>query len=238
MSFLFNTFFYQPLYNGLIFLLSLLPSGDVGLSIILFTIFIKVLLFPLSKKALRTQQVMKEIEPRLAVLKEKIKDRQEQAKAMMEVYKEANISPFSGFLVLLIQFPIIIALYFVFYKGGLPAVNLDQLYSFVKAPASVSMHFLGLFDVSERSLSLALLTGVLQFVRAWLAPIAISGDAKEGTFKADFAKSMNLQMKYVFPLLIGFVAYSVSAAVALYLVTSTLFDIVQELFLRRTKKTI
>ena len=235
MASFFHTALYQPLYNGLIFLLSIIPSGDVGLAIILFTIVVKVILYPLSKKAAYTQIRMKEIEPELTAIKEKIKDRQEQARAMMEAYKKAKVSPFSGLFLILLQFPIIIALYLVFYKGGLPVVNIEELYSFVRAPGEVSMQFLGFFDVSGRSIILALLAGVLQFIRAYFMPVATTGGAKEGTFQADFAKSMHLQMKYVFPVIIAVVAYTVSAAVALYLVTSTLFDIVQEWWLRRKR---
>ena len=114
MSYIFHLFFYNPLYNGLIILLSWLPHPDVGLAVILFTVFIKLVLFPLSKKAVRTQMEIKEIEPELAKIKEKYKDdREKQAKETMSLYQKKGINPFSSFFLVLIQAPIIFALYFI-----------------------------------------------------------------------------------------------------------------------------
>ena len=71
MAAFFHTFFYNPLYNGLIFLIDIVPLADVGIAIILLTIVVKLILFPLSKKAVRTQLIMRTVEPELNKLKEK-----------------------------------------------------------------------------------------------------------------------------------------------------------------------
>ena len=125
---IFNTFFYHPLYNGLVFLISAVPLADVGIAIIALTVLVKLLLFPLSRKAVRTQLIMKELEPELKTLKEKYKnDKQQQARKVMDLYKEKGVNPFSGIARILIQIPIILALYWVFFRGGLPEVNEELL---------------------------------------------------------------------------------------------------------------
>ena len=117
MSYLFNLFFYEPLYNGLIFLIGVLPRADIGIVVVLFTCIVKLILFPLSKKSVLTQIRMKEIQPELDAIKEKHKEnKQEQALKVMALYKERKINPFSGILLIFIQIPIIFALYFVFFK--------------------------------------------------------------------------------------------------------------------------
>ncbi len=74
MIYLFNTFIYEPLYNGFTLLSDLLPFFDVGVIVILFTIVVKLFLFPISKKAVRTQAIMKLVEPEIRTIKEKYKD--------------------------------------------------------------------------------------------------------------------------------------------------------------------
>lgn len=231
---LFLNFIYDPLYNALVLFIDIIPGYDVGLAIIAVTVFIKLVLFPLSKKAVRTQMVIKKIQPELDELKKKHKDdRQQQAQKMMELYKENNLNPFSGFLVILIQLPVIIGLYWVFYKGGLPEINTDMLYSFVPIPQVVNMDFLGLVDMGGKSFVLAALAGLSQYVQIKysLPPIAEKKDSP--SLKDDLARSFQLQMRYMMPILITVFAYVISAAVALYWVTSNMFAIGQELYMRK-----
>jgi len=117
----FNAVFYDPLYNGLVLLIDILPSADVGIAVIILTLLVKVLILPLSIKATRTQMKLKVLEPKIKELQTTYKDkREEQALKMMEMYREAKVNPFSSIFLLLIQLPIIIALYIVFARGGLP----------------------------------------------------------------------------------------------------------------------
>jgi len=221
----------------LVLLLNTLPWLDLGLSIVLFTIIVKLILFPLSQKSVRTQAKIKKIEPKINEIKEKYKDKQEQAIKTMELYKEENINPFSGFLLILVQIPIIFALYFIFLRGGFPEIHTDILYSFVRVPGQINTVFLGLFDVTQKSLILALIAGLTQFLQAKLAsPITPNSSSNKGGLGADFAKSMSLQMKYVFPVIIFFIAWNISAAIALYLSTSNIFMIGQEIYAKRAIK--
>lgn len=155
-SFIWHTIFFDPVYNALVFFIDVIPGGDVGLAIIASVILVKVLLLSLSIKAVKTQKIMKELEPKLKDLKEKFKDqREEQAKAMMALYKDAGMNPFASILLLFIQIPFVIAIYFSVSKGGgvpLPGINTDILYSFIPNPAVVSMEFLGHFDITQKAL--------------------------------------------------------------------------------------
>jgi YidC/Oxa1 family membrane protein insertase len=192
---------------------------------------VKLILFPLSKKSIVSQVKMKKLEPELKAIKENFKDKQEQATKTMALYKENKINPFSGFLLILIQLPIIFALYFVFFKGLTFDSNI--LYSYIKVPENINFSFLGLIDMHSKSLFLAILAGVSQFIQTKISMQPLKPDNGDKSFKNELMKSMNIQMKYILPIFIGFVAYQISAAVALYWVTSNIFTIGQELFVIR-----
>ncbi len=231
---MYTTFIYNPLYNGLIFLADLLPFLDAGVIIILFTIIVKIILFPLSKKAVRTQAMMKLIEPELKTIKEKYKnDKQAQAVETMKFYKEKKINPFSSILLLFVQIPILWALYKIFYSNSLSVVNADILYSFVNVPPTISTFFLGVIDVSQKNIWLAVIAAVSQYFQISLSTPNIPKKTEGGGFQEDFARSMHMQMKYVLPVIIFFVSYQVAGALALYWGTSNLFMIGQELYIRK-----
>jgi len=234
---LFNAVLYNPLYNGLIFLIEVVPYADVGLAVIALTVIVKLILFPLSIKAVRTQMVMKKLEKPLKELKEKYKkDPQELARKTMEIYRKEGLNPFSSILLLFIQIPIILALYWVFYSGGLPEINTEILYSFLETPAIVNMNFLGLVDMGGRSAIFALLAGVTQFFQARYSLPDIAPRKDDASMKEDLMRSMQIQMKYVLPIIVVVIAYTLSAAIALYWFTSNLFSIGQELYMRKNVK--
>lgn len=240
-SAIWHNIFFDPIYNGLVFFIDIIPGGDVGLAIIAITLLVKVVLLPLSFKAARTQLVMRELEPHLKELKEKYtdkKDREKLARETMAAYQEAGINPFASILLLFIQIPIIIALYLSVYKGGgvqLPEINVDLLYSFVMVPQLVDMHLLGLINIAEKSLGLAALAGITQFIhtKLMMPPLPKRDPNKPASFGEDMKHSMQLQMRYVMPIIIFFVAYTISAAIALYFLVSNLAAIAQEYIVRR-----
>ena len=240
MSYLFNIFFYKPLYNGLIFLITILPWADIGIIVILFTCIVKLVLFPLSKKSVLNHIKMKEIQPELDAIKEKHKNnKQEQALKVMALYKEKKVNPFSGILLLFIQIPIIFALYFVFLKGGLPKIDTNMLYSFIKIPEPVNISFLGLMDITQKSYIMAFFAALTQFFQVKFAIPSFKktdNSLKSNSFKDDLAKSMSIQMKYILPVIIFFISRGLPAVIALYWTTSNLFAIGQELYLRRSRK--
>jgi len=238
-NYIWHTFFFDPVYNSLIFFVDVVPGGDVGLAIIATVFLVKTILFPISVKAAKTQRIMKEIEPQLKELKETHKDdREAQAKAMMEIYRDAGMNPFASIILIFIQIPVVIALYFSVYTGGgvaLPDINTAILYGFIAAPAEVTMNFLGYIDITGRSLLLAIAAAVTQFwvVSVTMPKMAPRVEGAAPSMKDDFMRNMQVQMKYVMPVLIGVVAYTISAAIALYFLVSNITALLQEVFVRK-----
>ena len=234
MYYLYTILIYNPLYNGFILLidaLRIVPWVDTGVIVILFTIIVRLILFPVSRKAARTQVVMRQAEPEINALKEKYKDdRQALAVHTMAFYKEKKINPFSMFLLLLIQIPILIALYRIFYTPGLSTIHTDILYSFVTAPAAIGTHFLGLFDLTKRSIFLALVAAVSQYFQIQLSTPKTRRDANGRITQESMT---HLMMKFFMPAMILVIATNIASALAIYWTTSNLFMIGQELYIRR-----
>ncbi|MCR4274635.1 MAG: YidC/Oxa1 family membrane protein insertase [Candidatus Campbellbacteria bacterium] len=228
----FFTLVTQPLYNGVVILMHALPWADLGVIVVVFTVIVRFILFPLAQKALRTQMAMQNIQPAMDEVRTKFKnDSARQAQETMKLYKAYKVNPFASIFFLLVQIPIIFGLYYMFVRTGLPEIHPDFLYSFVSNPGSISTMFLGFLDVAQKSIPLAVLAGVSQFFQAYFMKAPEVG-SKKG-FGADFAKSMSLQMKYVFPVIIVFISYALPASVALYWTTSNLFSIAQEGMIRK-----
>lgn len=104
----------QPLFNLLMLLYAIIPGGDFGISIILFTILLRLVMHPLVKKQLHQTKLMRKLQPELEEIKKRTKgNRQMQGVLMMELYKRYGVSPFRSIGILLVQLPIFIALYIV-----------------------------------------------------------------------------------------------------------------------------
>jgi YidC/Oxa1 family membrane protein insertase len=239
LSNIWNVVLYQPLLNALAFLVSIIPGGDVGIAVILLTILVKVVLFPLSQKSIESQAQMSVLTPELNKIKASGASKEEQARQTFELYKQHKTNPFSGCLLVLIQIPIIFALYYVFLKG----INFEggHLYSFIHVPEHSNMLFLGLLDITQKSLILAVLAGFSQYLQAHFVPKPPVSPITNGatpSFSDSFAKSMNMQMKYIFPFIVAFIAYSISGAVALYWITSNLFMVGQQIYVKKKEFTV
>lgn len=232
---LWNTLVYEPFYNGLIFLTSIVPTHDVGIAIIILTILVKVALYPLSRKAVESQVAMKKLEEPINALKERYSsDRTKLAQETMELYKKHGVNPASGCLPAIIQIPFIIGLYMVFLKG----ITIDpvHLYGFIPHPETLNTLFLGLVELGEKKhLLFAVLAGVSQFFYALSMAKNTpppTGPAKNS--QEEFARAMQMQMKYVFPGMITVMAYQFSVAVALYWVVGNIVSIIQDVWTRRS----
>lgn len=234
MSFLYHTIFFDPLYNALVFLFRVLPWADAGSIVIFLTVLVRLIIFPLSRKAVLTQVKMLELAPDLAKIKEKYKDKaEEQARLTLALYKEKGVNPFSGILVIAVQIPIILALYQIFLH--FPEVDSSLLYSFVTTPNHINTTLLGIFDITAKSATLALLAALSTFFQFQLS---MKGQVqpKGNSFGDNLTRSMQTQMKYFFPVIVFFISYSISGAIALYWLTTNLFSIGQEIFVRRKLK--
>ena len=221
-SYLFNEIFYRPLFNGLIFLYNIVPGHDMGISIIILTILIRFILWPLTSKSIKNQKVLTKIQPQIEEIKKKFKNNKEaQARALMGLYSENKINPLAGFLPLIIQIPIIFALWRVF----LNSLNLDlnSLYSFIPAPVQIQSIFLGLVDLSHKSVVLAVLAGALQYfqTKMIMPPHKPSGSS-------NFGQIMSKQMLYFGPILSVIIFWSLPAALPLYWIVVTLLTLLQQ----------
>ncbi|HVX90108.1 MAG TPA: YidC/Oxa1 family membrane protein insertase [Candidatus Paceibacterota bacterium] len=230
---LFHTYLSIPIYNLLVFFIGIMPGGDVGLAVIAVTLVVKIIILPLSYSAVRTQRAMKVIEPELAAIKEKFKnDSGEQAREQFALYKKYKINPFASFFTLLIQLPILLALYWVFRGEALPAIDVTSLYSFVSIPVHISTQLLGVFLVVGKSITLAVLAGITQYLQAVFA-IPTPPKTKNGGMTEDFGRAMAMQARFVIPFIIALVSYETSGAVALYFVTSNIVTLFQEFLVRK-----
>jgi len=241
---MFNEIIFRPLYNGLVGIMDIIPGIDVGLAVIIFTVVVKLILFPLSKTSILTQARMKEIEPEANRIKHQYaNDRQLQAQKTMELYRSKGVKPFSGILLLIIQLPILLALVSVFYHI-IPTIDASALYSFVALP-TLKTSFLGFIDLARPSIILAILTGVVQFLQLKYSIAANQlkqspPQAGQG-MSAQIAGSMSTQMKYLVPVLAFVSIYwliparfpEASSIVAIYWTTSSLMTFLQELYIRK-----
>ena len=180
---------------------------------------------------------MQELQPKIKDLQSKHKDNKEnQTKALMEFYKENKVNPFSSCLPMLIQLPIIFALYSVF-RAGLSTINNEQLYSFIRAPENINTMFLGIVNMSETNIFLAVLAGILQFIQSKLMFSKTKNinppKGKSPRGLADMSGLMGKQMLYLMPAMTVFIAMSLPSGLALYWVTTTLFAIGQQYVIMR-----
>ena len=228
---LFFTILYQPMFNLLVWLYDVLPGNDIGFAIIVLTLILKLILAPLSHKTLQSQRAMQQLQPKIAEIKAEYKDdREKQAKAMMELYKNEKVSPFSSCLPLLVQLPILIVLYKVL-MDGLSAANFSYLYSFVPNPGHIDGVFLNTFDLTTPSILLAVLAGAVQFFQVKMlprpkSPKAVAG--KEASKDEEMMVAMNRSMTYFMPIITVVIGASLPGGLALYWFMSNLFSIGQQ----------
>lgn len=187
MSF-FDLILVQPIFNILVFIYGVIPGHDFGIALILFTVLIRLLLWPLIKKQLHQTKVMRQIQPELKRIKQRAAgNKQVEAQLMMELYRERGVNPFGSIGVLLLQLPVFIALYGVVRlitenSHNIPKYTygvLDQL-PFVKQltenPSSFNDSLLGIVNLSRHAIDpsgvywpiliLAILAATLQFFQS------------------------------------------------------------------------
>ncbi len=233
---IFHTIFFQPLYNGFVFLISVLPFHDLGLAIVLLTIVVRFIIFPLSHKSTITQKRIKFLEPEIKKIKDKFKDKkEEQTRQIMDLYRKHGISPFSGFFMILVQFPVFIALFIIL--KDVSNLNPDIIYSFLQIPENINTMFLGIIDLTKSNLLISLLAGLSQFFQIKLAiPEIKKVSSKNKSFKDELQRSMTIQMKYIMPVFIVFIANRFSSGLALYWTVSNIFAIFHEVIVAKKTK--
>jgi YidC/Oxa1 family membrane protein insertase len=229
MTYLWQTIIYRPILNALIFFYNTIAFHNLGLAIIFATILLRLILYPLFHKAARQQIAMQRIQPHIKKIQEQHKDdRNKQAEALMALYKEHGVSPFSSIILLIVQIPVMLGLYWVV-RSGLVGGTITGLYSFVAQPSSINPIFLGFIDLSRSNFILICLAAIAQYFQARLA---IYRDPKN-TAPLSAPEKLARQMAFIAPLLTVFVFYSLPAAVGLYWLITSFFSIGQQIIVNR-----
>lgn len=232
-----NTILYRPLLNLLLFLSVTFPVKSLGLGIILLTILVRLVLLVPSQRALKAQKRLQDVQPKLEAIKKKYAGNQERiAKETMALWKQEKVNPFGSCLPLVIQFPVLIALFYVIRNG----LNPDNAYLLYDALASVDFskidtHFIGLLELTKmNTIVLPLIIGILQYIQMKMAmakkPAAPSGE------KGSEMQMANNMMVYFMPVMIALFTASVPAGVGLYWGISTVFGIGQQLYVNAASK--
>lgn len=254
---IFDAILVDPILNILLFIYHILfifnTPYALGFSIIVLTVIIRFVLYPLTTAQLKATKKMQDLNPHISRIKDKHKGDAKTIQAeTMKLYKEFGVNPAAGCLPVLIQLPVIWGLYAVLIKvinlGANTVAEVNKLaYSdFLKISKPWDVYFLGiplaqnpgqLFNSSEASswliLLIPLLTGVFQFIQSKMMMTSapkkddaklVKGDKK----KDDFATAFQSQSLYIFPIMIGFLSYTFPIGLSLYWNTFTIFGIMQQ----------
>jgi len=214
-------FISKPILDFLMFLSGIVPGHDLGIVIILLTIIMRIILYPLSRHSIKAQAKMSSHRDQIKEIQTKYKNKEEQSRELMKFYKENKINPFSGCLPLIIQFLVLIGLYRAF------------ITIFNTPNEAINYIFLGFLDLSKKNVVLAVLAGVSQLFASMLAMKRTASMPQPGISDkaAQMQKGLNRQMTYVLPVLTVFIALNLPSGLALYWVVSTLLGLVQDYYL-------
>lgn len=228
MKWLFQLVVFRPLFNLFVGLSNIMPWHDMGAVIILVTIAVRLLLWPLSGKSLTAQKKLSDLQPKIAELKTQHKDdKQALAAATMQLYKDNKINPFSSCLPLLVQLPILLGLYWAL-SDALRGTHFSFLYAGVYNPGALNPIAFGFLNLMTPSIVLAALAGLAQFFQARMLTTKRPPVHNSGAKDEELAAAMNKQMMYIMPLLTIFIGSQLMAGITLYWLVTTLLTILQQ----------
>ncbi|MDE2213105.1 MAG: membrane protein insertase YidC [Patescibacteria group bacterium] len=213
-----------------------MPGGDVGLAIIVLTLLVRAVFYPVFASSIRTQMALQAVQPEIAEINERYKDdTMERSRRTTEVFRKHRIKPLSLVFATIVQLAIFFSLSYAFFRLGLPHIQTNLLYSFVPPPASVNENFLGILNlVSSGHIVLTCIVVVLQFI---VIKLSLARTPPPGTHLSEAqraAQNMQRQMMlYLFPAVMAFVGYTFPGAVGLYLAATSAVSLAQEGLIRR-----
>ncbi len=228
---IFQIIFTQPIFNVLMLLYHLF--GNMALSIIVLTLIVRLALFPLTLKQLKSTKATQAIQPLIADVRKKYKDQREQYAAMQAIYKEYGVNPAAGCLPLLVQLPVLYGLFFalnqVLRTPNLTAVN-NLIYPFLPKfavlPNVFMIWFGGQINLGHPDPThiLPILAGLATFLQLRMSQPRTRTGAKDA-----MTQQMQL-MQYIMPFITVFFAWGFAAGLALYWTTTSIFSMVQQYF--------
>lgn len=242
----FNIVLYRPLFNLLVLFYQYLPGHDFGVAVIALTVLVRIIFYPLNLKAIKSQKLLQELQPKIQEVQRKYKgDKEKLTKATIELYQKGKTNPLSGCLPILIQLPILIALFWVF-QGGFKSEQINNLYSFVPRPEVIDPSFLGIANLAQSAsvtinnttqllwpnIVLVVLAGIFQFIQTKMVTPKQKTDKKQDS---SFAGQMQKQMQYFMPVFMVLILFRLPSAIGLYWLTTTLFTIGQQYVILRKK---
>ena len=215
---------YNPFLNILIFFYNTIAFNDLGLAIIFLTILIRIILFPVFQKMLKLQLLMQKIQPELKEIQNKYKKNpQKQLKETMDLYKKNKINPLMMYLFLIIQLPILIALFQIFSQNFTNNNVLLSLYSFIHKPEVINTLFLDLINLEKPSIILAVLAAGFQYAQSLISfSVFKKSQQKNNKMLLYFGSGMTLVFGLYLP-----------AAVTLYLLISNIISFIQQVFINK-----
>lgn len=237
MSF-FTTILTQPILNLLLWLYDVIPGRDIGIAIIVLTVIIKGLLYPLAKKQIKQQKMLQDIQPKIDAIRKKYQDDKEtQARELMSLYQVEKVNPAASCLPLLVQLPIFIALLHVL-NTVLKGQDFHLLYPFVENPGTIALTLFGGIPLDKPNVPMAILAGIVQY---WQAKQMIArGGAKQppkevqgntGAKDESIAAMMNKQMMYVMPIMTIVIGFSLPGGLTLYWLVMSLLTVAQQWYM-------
>lgn len=219
MNNLFHSYIYDPVLAALVWIYETVPPHDLGVSIILITVAIRAVLLPLFWKSAKDQSILQALQPKVREIQENHKgDHEAQGRALMALYRAHKVNPLSGIFFLILQLPVFIALF--------------QIFTRELANAAFDAHtFLGVINLDERSVAVALLAAGLQYLQARLMP---QGQKKfDGSKGFDQARMMRIFGLVAGPAITLIILTSLPSALGLYWVASTVFSVGQQLIINK-----
>lgn len=231
---LYTLLLYQPIFNALVFLYNF--TSDMGIAIVLLTVIVKIILYPLTAKSIRSQRDLQKIQPKIQAIQQKYKDQKDVlSQELMKLYKSEKVNPFSSCLPLLVQLPFFIAVFSVFRNGLTNPTSLNMLYPFIQNPGTLNNIAFGVDLSQTKNVVLAVLAGLTQFWQGKMLvqkkpPLGVAGSKDE-----NMTAAMNKQMTYVMPFLSVYISWVLPAGLVLYIVITTLLTIAQQYLIFRQK---
>ncbi|MEI6532347.1 MAG: YidC/Oxa1 family membrane protein insertase [Candidatus Roizmanbacteria bacterium] len=244
----FDTAFTHPILNLLIalykgFLFVKIP-GAFGFAIISLTVIIRLIIHPFFKQQMELSKKMQDIKPHMDNLAKKHKnDQKTLQQAQLKLYQEHNINPAAGCLFAIIQIPVFYALFNVlnnFWLHGNDAKIIAQINSFIYHPSlkiiTIDPFFFGLNLATTPAktgnylfILIPITTALLQYIQFKFSTPALppKKEGEKSDTSEDFQRAMSIQMRYIFPLMIGWFSYSLPIGLSLYYNVFSIFSIIQ-----------
>ncbi len=258
---LFDTLIVQPIFNLLALIYGVLPGSDFGISLILFTVIVRMLMWPLVRKQLHQTKLIRKLQPELKKIKAKAKgNKQLESQMMMELYRERGVKPFSSIGLLFLQLPIFIALYRVIQiitterdKISTYTYNgIEQLKPIADIVSSATHQFdeslVHIINLTKPALAngniyipaliLAVMAAAFQYIQSrQITPRPVNNkklrDIMKDVDQSEISAIMSSRMIVLFPFLTFIVAVYLPGALVLYFATSSAVAIIQQYFLLR-----